>query len=143
MAHFQDTYVEPVRAWGLYASESMLSGAQNLPAIMDEVYKRTHGTKRDGGKVHHTPGFFLHALRSVLERKGCSSSAPQKDWGGFQDVGEHTNVTPPHTEAALVHGMLRHVAGEVWREAAEHECEFGAKQLNARGHAGVTLLEQQ
>ena len=103
-ASFTQTLVEPLAAWRKSQQVDLHSFFAN------DVTSKLASLKAQTKKAHRTPGYFLHAVRLALQSVGCpNSTAAQKDWGGFRDVGNHTNCAQPATVTALVLGCLRHV----------------------------------
>lgn len=104
------TVLEPIRAKRPFGAADGFE--DSLPGLMQSCHARLAELQRSLKKCHKTPGFFVYALRTAL---GLGN--PQKDWGGFRDVGPHTACTPPSTTRALVDGVLRHLVGNVCPQA--------------------------
>ena len=81
---------------------------------MRGVYNQITAIEETNKKHHSTPGFFAFAVRKALHQaRPGRHDEPEEDWGGFQDVGKHTNCLLPDTAWPLVTAVLRHLAGPV------------------------------
>lgn len=113
---FPSYTVEVLPAWSTVPLEG-----QRVPALHQLVRGAEEAQRQiqaDMQKTHHTPGFFCYALRQALHSIGCSEPAPAPDWGGYSDVGKHTNVQKPATNWPLVSNVLRMLLSEHVRSHA-------------------------
>jgi hypothetical protein len=114
-ASFDATVREPVRGWRrLPVEDTKSESISSLTQFVNTVHEELELIAKRTFKRHKTSGTFLYAVRlTAAQLENVHGSTPTLDWGGYRDVGRHTNCTPLGTAWPLVQGVLRQLAGKV------------------------------